>query len=513
MNLRNYIYSHCVNPVRVKIWDSYSQQFIYRELPCGKCLHCQNTHINEWCTRLFAQRKYSKYCYYVSLDYAPFDEASPVSMQLAKETAACYHDINKYKSYGLHPLVLCKNHLQDFFKRLRKNTNIKLQYFSCGEYGTHANGTGFGRPHFHNIIFSDFPISENEFVKAWTIDGYKIGRVDFKDMDHLFVDSSTTTADEQLKIFRYVCKYLQKSDFDFEKLATINFHRAYFKSLEQTIINQGTLFPEFVPIEDKQQIAIDWKEYCRIYSPFIVCSRRPSIGSAYLADNLERFKKQDFRLFGLPMEGLAFPRYFQRKSQESLYSIQCLGSKSEKPSSSSRMGYVLQVLSELYNARLDVANWNESSEKCWHISRKTEDERTFRCISWKGCRVPIKCNTLSFYDMANKFLYQFNGYNYNVWAKVHKGVFTKINEIDICDILREFGPDWCKFHKSWITKFHDSRVIHERELDDLVHALYKPTDNKSSYDLFYEHVYSLYRDELATRYKTKLLMQNSKTTL
>ena len=160
MNLRNYIYGHCVSPISTKIWDAYSQSYIIRQVPCGKCLHCQNTHINEWVTRLVAQRKYSKFCYYVSLDYAPFSVANPVALKLARETAACYHNINATSHYGMHPLLLCKNHLQDFYKRLRKNTGIKLQYFACGEYGMHANGRGYGRPHFHNIIFANEPILE-----------------------------------------------------------------------------------------------------------------------------------------------------------------------------------------------------------------------------------------------------------------------------------------------------------------------------------------------------------------
>ena len=46
-----------------------------------------------------------------------------------------------------------KEHLQKFFKRLRKNTGIKFRYFACGEYGDNK-----GRPHYHAIIFgTDFP--------------------------------------------------------------------------------------------------------------------------------------------------------------------------------------------------------------------------------------------------------------------------------------------------------------------------------------------------------------------
>ena len=313
MDIKKYIYGHCVQPVKVRVYDAYSQSYVYRLLPCGKCLHCRNTHINEWCTRLFAQRKYSKFCYYVSLDYAPFDITKPVAKKLAAETAACYHNINKYKHFGMHPLLLCKNHLQDFYKRLRKNTGLKIQYFACGEYGTHANGRGYGRPHFHNIVFSDCPISCEDFEKSWSIDGYRIGRVDYVDMNSIIYEDST----ESLKIFKYVCKYLQKSDFDFDKLATIDYHRAYFKSLS-LIIKQNNLFETEFSTDSNLETGFTWKDYTTLYSPFIVCSRRPAIGSAYLAEHLERFERADFRLFGLPLEGLAFPRYYLRKAKESV---------------------------------------------------------------------------------------------------------------------------------------------------------------------------------------------------
>ena len=369
MDLKKYIYGHCVQPVRTKIWDAYSSQYVYRFLPCGKCLHCKNTHINEWCTRLIAQKKYSKYCYYISLDYKSFDLNSTVAHKLAMETAACYHNINKNNSYGMHPLLLCKNHLQDFYKRLRKNTGAKLQYFACGEYGMHANGHGFGRPHFHNIIFTNYPLQPKDFEDAWSIDGYKIGRVDFKDISSFGLGDS-----ESIKIFKYVCKYLQKSDFDFEKLATIDFHRAYFKSLKMVIKQSSELFGSqiFTFSEDTNSLAESWKQYIKLYSPFVVCSRRPSIGSRYFDENLERFKEQDFRLFGLPKECSAFPRYYVRRTKEALTPFRCIGEISQKPSSVSRLGYISQILSILYNSRLSLDTWSENSSKPWRLYKSKD---------------------------------------------------------------------------------------------------------------------------------------------
>lgn len=58
-----------------------------------------------------------------------------------------------------------KKELQNYFKRLRKNTNRIIKYYACGEYGDKS-----GRPHYHAIIFgldinNDFDREEIDF--AW----------------------------------------------------------------------------------------------------------------------------------------------------------------------------------------------------------------------------------------------------------------------------------------------------------------------------------------------------------
>lgn len=506
MDLRNYIYSHCVNPQTVKIWDSYSQHFVMRQVPCGHCLHCRNTHINEWVTRLVAHKKYSKFCYYVSLDYKPFQITDKVAHKLAAETAACYHNINKRGTYGMHPLVLCKNHLQDFYKRLRKNTGIKLQYFACGEYGMHANGRGFGRPHFHNIIFSNDPITRQDFIDAWTIDGYVIGRVDFVD-----ISCSELGDKNNLNVFKYVCKYLQKADFDFENLATIDFHRTYFKSMQYCLSKTDTLFPELIPITDRSVLDFNWKQYTKLYAPFVVCSRRPSIGSAYLEENLERFKEQDFRLFGLPDICTSFPRYYVRRAKESLIDFRCLGEISSLPTTSARLGNVLQVLAKLQDDQSSVDFWNETTTSAWCIY-KSKGIRYLKPIN-ATFKESIKVSSLSFYDSVNKFLYQFNGYMYNVWAKLNDGSYTQFDQISIHEVLNEVKPSWDRYYEDWIKPMHDKLIQNERLFYDTVNALYKPTITQSSLDRFYDEVYARYNVELEQMYKRKLLMQNSKQEL
>ena len=64
---------------------------------------------------------------------------------------------------------LVKDHLQLFLKRLRArledaNSNIKIRYFACGEYGEK-----FDRPHYHLIIWG-LGNKHRDFVeKSWTL--------------------------------------------------------------------------------------------------------------------------------------------------------------------------------------------------------------------------------------------------------------------------------------------------------------------------------------------------------
>lgn len=511
MDLKKFIYGHCVSPVRVRVWDTYTSSYIVRELPCGKCLHCKNTHVNEWVTRLYAQAKYSAYVYYITLDYAPFDISNTESRKLAAETAACYHNLNSTKSYGMHPLLLKKNHLQDFFKRFRrKNENIKIQYFACGEYGTHANGRGYGRPHFHAIIFSNFPISHDMFQDAWTINGYKIGNVDYND---LRANGSLDNINSENKflnakyVFKYVCKYLQKSDFDFEKLATIDFHRTYFDSLRQTMF-KSDLFSELF-IQDSGQSVYTWKNYISDYSPFIVCSKRPSIGYEYLVNNIERFNKRDFRLFGLSENGLVFPAYFRRKVKETYCPFVAVGKKSCLPTTSSRIGYILSVLREIEDSRTDTSNFVNILQNAWCSSKDKNGNLILNCFHGGSLVGSIPCASLHMYETYDNIFYQFNGFGYTCWQKVKKLGYVRLQDMAITDVLRDVSPHFGNYYNEYVKPMHDIKELQENELKDTIKSVYSAHGEKAE-EIFLQEVYARYQAELQDIYKNKLLQQNSK---
>ncbi len=171
----------------MKIENGYEMKSSF---PCGKCTPCRITRLQEWTCRLLLEMKTNLWTYYLTLTYSDFD--LPPNGELMKTD------------------------LQDFLKRLRKNTNIKLRYFAVGEYGDKK-----GRPHYHLLVFSnrEFGIKmgynkkkkrdivvDSDFHKAWYTNS-------FVDVDPLFGSKS------QRHVAGYVSGYVLK------KLANIEENR------------------------------------------------------------------------------------------------------------------------------------------------------------------------------------------------------------------------------------------------------------------------------------------------
>jgi hypothetical protein len=543
MDIRKYIYSHCIHPTRVKVYDAYTNSHVYKEVPCGQCLHCQNQSINDWVTRLEAQALHSPYIYYITLDYAPFDVNNETAMQLAAETAAAYHSLNKTRHYALHPVVLCKNHLQDYLKRFRKNTGKKIQFFACGEYGK-----AWSRPHFHLIVFCNQPISQDEFQHSWCVNGYKIGNVDYNDLRangtmtnnkrNIFRDNSLIQYNQQF-VFRYVCKYLFKDKDAIKNLKTYDYHYAYFLSRIASTKNLGDLFtPSQIEFPDEKTMERLWEDYNHEFAPFVRCSRRPAIGLQYLQENLQRFEKADFRLFGLPTECESFPRYFVRKAKEARSRFVALGQDSFNPSSPARMPYIVSVLNKVRDTRMSFGDsedtapliWRESSDKkeCYYSINQGIDQYTIECF---------KKTDLHFYDTIDKCLYIFNGYSYDIWCKFNRLEHRKIDTIDIVDVLNKITPYIQGYKTDFVDTPHVLQSIRERELLETIRNQFPDTyetkkDTFKYYDenhiehtkttellkflpsekQFTDYIYKVYQEELRNRRSyliKKQFLQNS----
>lgn len=97
-------------------------------VPCGKCPPCVRRRIDSWVFRLMEEDRISSSSHFVTLTYS--NHTIPLSK-------------NGFPT-------LFKKDLQDFWKRLRKNTGYEnIRYYACGEYGEKNN-----RPHYHAIVFN-----------------------------------------------------------------------------------------------------------------------------------------------------------------------------------------------------------------------------------------------------------------------------------------------------------------------------------------------------------------------
>lgn len=102
-------------------------QGILMEVPCGQCMGCRLAKTADWATRITQEAQLHNDNAFITLTYN--DEKYPAGGTLVKE------------------------HLQRFFKRLRKYLSpTKIRYFAAGEYGDKTQ-----RPHYHSIIFNYWP--------------------------------------------------------------------------------------------------------------------------------------------------------------------------------------------------------------------------------------------------------------------------------------------------------------------------------------------------------------------
>jgi len=138
----------CYHPIQVKDKDGNPVN-----AACGKCENCHKRYIREWIFRAMQEAKSDKYVgsLFVTLTY-------------------------DYDNLPLHKgkPTLVKQHLQLFFKRLRKNLKGRyIKYIAVGEYGSERS-----RPHYHAIIFGVIKDDYNVILKSWGMGFVHVGEVE-----------------------------------------------------------------------------------------------------------------------------------------------------------------------------------------------------------------------------------------------------------------------------------------------------------------------------------------------
>lgn len=189
----------------------------YLPLPCGQCIGCRLERSRQWAIRCMHEAATHQKSSFLTLTYNP--ESLPNDRSLNK------------------------NHLQKFFRSLRKRTGLKLRYFSCGEYGEKLS-----RPHYHAILFGyDFPDKEIFFTRA----GITSYRSAF--LDEVWGRGQCLIGDVTFESAGYVARYCTK------KITGPKKAEHYFTVDEYGELHEG-LEPEFS-----------------------LMSLKPGIGSEYLA--------------------------------------------------------------------------------------------------------------------------------------------------------------------------------------------------------------------------------------
>ena len=267
--------SHCLYPSMMRIYDAHTQTERMIQIPCGKCSHCVESKINEWCTRMYAHAEDFKNVYFVTLTYRSFTNPYLVvnRLLLNKLSSVIWNNDSfnstLHKSYN--PCLLQKSHYQNFLKRLRKNTGLKdLTYVLSGEYGSK-----FGRPHFHLILFTNGSLTKADICRAWSVCLWKsnkgmwsyrtnhknngqaydfpIGRVDFNDLVHNGTFNTTAkvrvdgTYMNAANCFSYVCKYVCKRDKVNYSRVNLAYNNTHYKA--EYVDCYGTEIP-YNEIED-----------------------------------------------------------------------------------------------------------------------------------------------------------------------------------------------------------------------------------------------------------------------
>lgn len=138
----------CISPIHIeKKTPTSLDRFV--PVPCGKCPQCIKRRASQWIFRLKQQDLVSSSAHFVTLTYS--NDHVPITE-------------NGY-------MTLKKDHVQKFFKRLRKANGRRtlIKYYAAGEYGS-----TYKRPHYHIILFN---AREEDVRDAWQFGEVDCGTV------------------------------------------------------------------------------------------------------------------------------------------------------------------------------------------------------------------------------------------------------------------------------------------------------------------------------------------------
>ncbi|UPW41195.1 replication initiator protein [Sigmofec virus UA08Rod_5228] len=244
------------------------------EIPCGKCLGCRLDHANSWALRIMCESLSHKKNCFITLTYD-----------------------NKNLNIANNHMTLVKKDMQDFIKRLRERTGIKLSYFLCGEYGSKTH-----RPHGHAIIFGYEP------------DDLKLHRFSA-------TDNKMFTSEKLAKIWGkgYVC--VQELNYKTACYTARYVQKKAGLTPTKKILTGETEFKDkidertgesYTSIINKRYV--DKNDKYGREKEFIIMSKKPAIGLRYWNENKEKIKRNGGILIKLDDKVVLkpIPRYYKK---------------------------------------------------------------------------------------------------------------------------------------------------------------------------------------------------------
>ena len=167
-----YLNANGKRPLTFNLSDALHEQKI--RIPCGGCVGCRLEKSRQWAVRCMHEAQLHEDNSFITLTYR--DEALP--------------------EHG----TLVKKHLQDFWKRLRKQFGNNIRYYACGEYGEQTF-----RPHYHACVFNWRPpdlvaFKSTDYGTTYTSDT----------LDRIWSHGHTITGEVTFRSAAYVARYVMK---------------------------------------------------------------------------------------------------------------------------------------------------------------------------------------------------------------------------------------------------------------------------------------------------------------
>lgn len=247
---------------------------IYLLVPCGKCYECRKRIAAEWAFRLEIQ----------SQEYIPYNMLFT-------------YDEDHVPHYQIEngPLVQSLNrvHLQDSFKRLRyyleDKFHVNVKIFAVGEYGAKTK-----RPHYHAILFSPVPLSDNGLqylrvvlkdniwpygysnIRNFRGSGKSVGKMCGYMCTYMLTTMPDVYENSYLRPFRYMSKNLginipreQEIIANCRKRGDWTYKIQTKDGVEKSISYPRYYLRRWLTSDEREERTIQFIEHCKNYEQFI----------------------------------------------------------------------------------------------------------------------------------------------------------------------------------------------------------------------------------------------------